>query len=174
MKTVLALDLASVTGWAFGEPGDRPKYGSQRFASAGASHEAVFFAAARWMSNACDDLAPDVVVWEAPLATIFKRGSTNTATTTLLYGLPAVMGMTAYAHDVFDIRKADTRDVRLHFIGSNPKRVKAKPMVMQQCHTMGWPVTDDNQADALATWHYMCSLLEPSIAVRPLPLFGAR
>ena len=174
MKTVLALDLASVTGWAFGAPGDRPKYGSQRFASIGASHEAIFWAAFRWMSNACEDFDPDVVVWEAPLATIFKRGSTNAATTTLLYGLPAIVGMCAYRRNIFDIRKAETRDVRLHFIGSNPKRVKAKPLVMRQCHVMGWPVTDDNQADALATWHYMCSLLEPSIAVRPLPLFGMR
>ena len=174
MKTVLALDLATTTGWAFGEPGDRPSYGSQRFASPGASHEAVFYAAFKWMGNFCEAFEPDVVVWEAPLATIFKRGSTNAATTTLLYGLPAIIGMVAYQNGIFDIRKANTRDVRLHFIGSNPKRVKAKPMVIKQCEAMGWQVRDDNQADALATWHYMCSLIEPEIAVRPLPLFGRR
>jgi hypothetical protein len=111
-------------------------------------------------------------VWEAPLATIFKRGSTNSATTTLLYGLPAVIGTVAYSRRIFDIRKAETRDVRNHFIGSNPKRLKAKPMVMRQCRMLGWQVKDDNEADALALWSYMCSLIEPKLALQPTPLFG--
>jgi hypothetical protein len=37
---------------------------------------------------------------------------------------------------------------------------------------MGWEVEDDNEADALATWHYMCALLEPRLALAPTPLFG--
>ena len=35
---VLALDLASVTGWAVGEPGGMPTHGSTRFARAGGRH----------------------------------------------------------------------------------------------------------------------------------------
>jgi hypothetical protein len=70
--------------------------------------------------------------------------------TTVLYGLPAIIGTVAYLRGIYDIRKAETRDVRLHFIGSNPKRAKAKPLVMRQCRAMGWEVQDDNEADALA------------------------
>jgi hypothetical protein len=167
---VFALDLASVSGWAVGEPGGTPEHGSVRFASAGASHEAIFAGAARWMSKKKAEFQPQIVVWEAPMPTSFKTSNTNT--TTLLYGLPAVIGTAAYLRGIYDIRKANTSDVRNHFIGSNPKRAKAKPMVMLQCRAMGWPVSDDNEADALATWHYVCSILEPRLALRPTPLFG--
>lgn len=174
MTTILALDLASVTGWAVGEPGGVPSHGSIRFASLGSCHEAVFAAALKWVSDICASRSPTMVIWEAPLPTSFKRGNTNIGTTTLLYGLPAVVGAVAYLRGIYDIRKADTKDVRNHFIGSNPKRAKAKPMVIRQCRAQGWDVADDNEADALATWHYMCSLIEPRLAMRPTPLFARR
>lgn len=171
---ILALDLASVTGWAVGEPGDTPTHGSLRFASAGASHEAIFAAAMRWMSGMCANHEPDIVIWEAPLPTSFSRGSTNTNTTTLLYGLPAIIGAVSYLNEIYDVRKASTRDIRLHFIGQNPKGHVGKKLVVRQCRAMGWEVNDDNEADSLATWHYMCSLIEPKLALRPTPLFGRR
>jgi len=174
MTTILALDLASTTGWAVGEPGGDPSHGSIRFASPGASHEAVFAAALKWMSDICASRTPTLVVWEAPMPTSFSRGNSNVNTTSLLFGLPAVIGAVAYLRQIFDLRKADTKDVRNHFIGMNPKRAKAKPMVMRQCRAMGWQVEDDNEADALATWHYMCSLIEPKLAMRPTPLFARR
>jgi hypothetical protein len=144
---VLALDLASISGWACGEPGGKPAHGSHRFARAGASHEAIFAGAVKWINGLLNEYEPRVVVWEAPMPTSFKTTNINTAT--LLYGLPAVIGAVVYLRGVYDIRKADTRDVRLHFIGSNPKRAQAKPKVMRQCRVMGLPVSDDNEADAL-------------------------
>lgn len=169
---VLALDLARTTGWACGEPGSQPMHGSIRFASTDSSHEAIFAGAFKWADKMMAAHSPELVVWEAPLATMFNRGTTTSNTTTVLYGLPAVIGTIAYLRGIYDIRKAETRDVRQHFIGCNPKRVKAKPMVMRQCRAMGWEVKDDNEADALATWHYMCSLIEPKLAMTPTPLFG--
>jgi hypothetical protein len=170
---IMALDLASVTGWAIGEPGQQPVHGSIRFARAGSSHEAIFAKAYRWMNGMIVSHAPKLVVWEAPLAG-FKRGKTTNDVTTILFGLPAVIGASTYARGIYDVRKADTRDVRNHFIGCSPKREKAKAMVMQQCRAQGWEVQDDNEADALATWSYMCALLDPALAVRPTPLFGQR
>jgi crossover junction endodeoxyribonuclease RuvC len=169
---IMALDLASTSGWAVGEPGSTPAHGSHRFASAGASHESIFAAAIKWTSDQITHYAPSLIVWEAPLATSMKRGTTNVNTTTLLYGLPAVVGAVAYLRGVYDVRKADTKSVRMHFLGENPKRARAKPLLMHQCRVMGWEVEDDNEADALATWHYMCSLIEPKLALRPTPLFG--
>jgi hypothetical protein len=147
MAPIMALDLASVSGWAVGEPGGKPVHGSIRFARAGASHEAIFASAFRWMNSMLLDHAPKLIVWEAPMPTSFK--TTNINTTTLLYGLPAVIGAATYLRGGYDIRKADTRDVRHHFIGCNPKRAQAKPMVVQKCRAMGLPVSDDNEADAL-------------------------
>jgi hypothetical protein len=171
MPTVLALDLASVSGWAVGEPGGNPAHGSHRFASKGASHEAIFAKAMDWADEIIGMCKPGLIVWEAPLAG-FKGGKTTNDVTTVLFGLPAVIGAVAYQHGVYDIRKADTAAVRHHFIGCNPKRAKAKPMVMCQCRAMGWEIEDDNEADALATWSYMCALLNPRLALAPTPLFG--
>jgi hypothetical protein len=171
MKTILALDLATTSGWAYGPPGATPTSGSIRFASAGASHEAIFASAVEWTTQVCDSRRPDVIVWEAPLATSFKRGSTNASTTALLYGLPAVVGTAAYCCGYYNLLKADTRAVRLHFIGKNPRRIIAKRMVIEQCKAMGWSPKDDNEADALATWHYTCSLIEPALALQTKPMF---
>jgi hypothetical protein len=169
---VMALDLATVTGWAIGNPGELPAHGSIRFGGT-SSHEATFAKAMNWMAEKCKIYRPSLVVWEAPLAG-FKGGKTTNNVTTILYGLPAVIGAVAYNHAIYNIRKADTRDVRNHFIGCSPKRDKAKLLVIRQCRAMGWEVQDDNEADALATWSYMCSLLEPKLAIAPLPLFGTR
>lgn len=171
MTAVLALDLASVSGWACGEPGGEPAHGSHRFAAKGASHEAIFANAMAWIETKIVFHRPKLIVWEAPLAG-FKGGRTTVDVTTILFGLPAIVGAIAYQRGVYDIRKANTSDVRNHFIGCNPKRARAKALVIQQCRTMGWPVEDDNEADALATWSYMCALLNPKLALQPTPLFG--
>jgi hypothetical protein len=172
MTTVLALDLASVSGWAVGVPGDeRPIHGSIRFASKGASHEAIFASAMQWADKKIVFYRPSLIVWEAPLQG-FKNGRTTADVSTILFGLPAVIGAVAYTRGVYDIRKAETKDVRHHFIGCSPKRAQAKPMVERQCRAMGWEVEDDNEADALATWHYMCALINPRLALAPTPLFG--
>jgi hypothetical protein len=168
---VLALDLASVAGWALGEPGATPEHGWLRFASKGASHEAIFANARQWMFSICTKHRPSLVVWEAPLAG-FKGGKTTNDVTTILFGLPAIVGAVAYEMAIYDIRKADTSAVRHHFIGCNPKRAKAKGMVVRQCNAMGWHCDDENEADALAVWSYMCSLLDPRLALRPTALFG--
>ncbi|MCA1452872.1 hypothetical protein I6F35_06505 [Bradyrhizobium sp. BRP22] len=169
---VLALDLASVSGWACGEPGGKPLHGSIRFAAKGASHEAIFANAMQWAEKKIVCHKPKLIVWEAPLPTTFKRGNSTIDTTSVLFGLPAVIGAIAYRYGIYDIRKAETRHVRQHFIGCNPKRARAKPLVVRKCRAMGWSVEDDNEADALATWSYMCSLLNPRLALAPTPLFG--
>ena len=169
---IMALDLASTSGWAVGIPGGTPISGSVRFASAGASHEAIFAKAAQWMNGVLVAHAPSLVVWEAPLATSFRRGTNNSVVVSMLFGLPAVIGAVAYLRGIYDIRKASTRDVRMHFIGQNPKGHIGKKLVMRQCRAMGWSPIDDNESDALALWHYMCALIEPKLAIAPTPLFG--
>jgi hypothetical protein len=74
MTTVLALDLASVSGWAVGEPGKEPAHGSIRFASVGASHEAVFAGAFKWMINMVAEHQPSLIVWESPAADKLQPG----------------------------------------------------------------------------------------------------
>jgi hypothetical protein len=163
---VLALDLASVSGWACGEPGQVPEHGSHRFASKGASHEAIFANAMEWMHNKISTYEPRLIVWEAPLPPMFRRGETVINTTAILFGLPAVIGAVAYMRGIYDCRTARTVDVRHHFIGQNPKGEVGKKLVVRQCRTMGWEV-EDNEADALATWRQ-----EPCNAYVTVPCNG--
>jgi hypothetical protein len=73
---IMALDLASTSGWAVGEPGGIPAHGSHRFASAGASHEAIFAAALKWTSDKITNYAASLIVWEAPLASLLAARQT--------------------------------------------------------------------------------------------------
>ncbi|HEY2212302.1 MAG TPA: hypothetical protein VGH62_11930 [Bradyrhizobium sp.] len=169
---IFALDLATRSGFAWGAPGcKQPSSGSVRFASPGASHEAIFAAALTWATEQFRTHKPSLVVWEAPVPTSFKAGVTNAGTTTVLFGLPAIIGAVAFLVGIHDVRKAPTSDVRHHFIHCNPKRVVAKALTMRQCRALGWAPADDNEADALAIWHYAGSILDPKLAIQTSPLF---
>jgi hypothetical protein len=168
---ILSLDLALTTGFAVGPAKGRPSSGRMQFAAS--THEASFHKAMRWADIMIENNKPDVVVWEAPLATSFARGRTRVETTALLFGLPAIVGAIAHRHNVPTICKADARDVRLHFIGQNPKRVLAKRLTMHRCRKLGYEPIDDNEADAIALWHYTADHMKANTMVqRALSLGG--
>jgi hypothetical protein len=177
LMKVLALDIATRTGWAVGEPGATPVSGSIRFANPGAEHEVIFAEALKWVSATIKDHRPDVVVWEAPLVPGFKKGKTNANTTRLLYGLPAVIGAVARLLCVPDIREVEARTVRKFFIGRNPPRALAKKLTKQRCRDVGWQPSDDNEADALAIWAHECRSIDRSVLaflVALPPAFGVK
>jgi hypothetical protein len=65
--------------------------------------------------------------------------------------------------------------VRQHFIGArNLKSAIAKREVFERCRRLGWQVPDHNAADAVATWHFACSLIDPELAMQTSPLFNRR
>src|SRR5262245_11951206 len=65
---ILALDLATMTGWAYGALGDDvPTFGSLRFGSPSCSHQALFGSALRWLSELLKAQPVDLVVYEEPL-----------------------------------------------------------------------------------------------------------
>lgn len=166
-------DLARNTGWCHGDAHDDvPEFGSMRFGSEGCSHQAVFGHALDWFADLWSWLRPGRIIYEAPL--VWRRGKSRAGNDEIAYGLPAVLMASAHRVGIYDIRKAETRDVRLHFIDSNPKRDVAKAATMRQCRTLGWKVKDDNQADACALWSYGCGLRKAEAALRPTPLFGGR
>ena len=172
MKKILALDLATRTGFAFGEPGEKPRFGSIRFASVGASHEAVFGKAINWAQDIFTKLAPDQFVYEEPMQ--FRGGKSRAGNDEILYGLPAIMQGVAHNLGIHDVRKARVADVRLHFIHRNCKREIAKRETMRRCRLLGWGVTDDNEADALALWHYACTFQDSKLAIQTSDLFLPR
>ncbi len=170
---VLALDLATMTGWAVGEPGTAPRFGSMRFAREGHSMAAHFAGCMQWLADFNAVERPRLIVFEAPIPPVFKLGKTNMDTTRWLIGLCSVVEATLYGKG-FDVREASVSDVRRFFLGTgNIKRDDAKIATKRRCRELGWMVGDDNAADACALWLYQCALLDPNLAVRYTPLFSS-
>jgi hypothetical protein len=171
---VLALDLATISGWAKGYVGGEPNYGSLRFAKADASENAIFNAALRWANELlAEKPRPDFIMIERLLPGDAKRGHTNSQVRDRLAGLHAIVRAMAFERGVYRIETVDVGAARRHFIGDSPAREQAKREVMRQCRKLGWAPADDNAGDALALWHYQCSRIDPRLALRVSPLFAS-
>ena len=168
---VLALDLATVTGWAYGEPGNAPEFGSLRFAKPGAPHGEVYRGMRAWLNDWITDSS--LIVYESPAAASVMMGKTNLDTLRLLIGLCEHVEELCYGR--IDLREARVSDVRAHFIGTNKiKRADAKVATIDRCLRLGWKVDNDNEADACALWHFQICCLRPDLAVKTVPLFNPR
>jgi hypothetical protein len=97
--------------FAGGRRDDRGRARHAPFAAHDASHEAVFHKAMFWIQGKIIKYRPELIVWEVPPSSNFRKGTSNTDTTLLLYGLPAIVGAIAYMHKIY-VRKAETRAVK--------------------------------------------------------------
>jgi hypothetical protein len=170
---ILALDLATTTGFAKGFMQGEPFYGSLRFGKAEASDNAVFAAALRWATGFLAEAPrPDLIVLERLLPPMIVQGKTQTKTYERLAGLHAVIRSVAFELGVYRIETVPVSKIRSHFIGaSNLPGEEAKLSVMRQCRKMGWKPASDDEGDALAVWHYACASIDPKLAIQVSPLF---
>jgi hypothetical protein len=170
---ILAIDLATVCGFARGKMGGAPTCGSIRFGTREASDNAVFAHCLSWIAEVLEPRPrPDILVLEAMLPPGAKLGHTSREVRDRLAGLHGIIRGVAHLRGVFDIQEADVGDVRKHFIGRrNLKRERAKRAVVERCCMLGWETIDHNGADALALWHYCCARIKPELALQVSPLF---
>jgi crossover junction endodeoxyribonuclease RuvC len=173
---ILALDLATIAGWAKGRVGDTPIGGSIRFGRRDASNNAIFAHALTWISKELEPQPrPDVIIIESMLPPDAKYGATNRDTRDRLAGLHGVVRAVAHLRGVYDVSEAGVSQVRSHFIGhSNLRRDAAKMLVMERCVSLGWAACDDNAGDALALWSYAAALFDPEWALHLSPLFNRK
>ena len=169
---VLALDLASTSGWAHGKPGSVPRFGHQRFAKQGEPRGAAYHRMRLWLDLFCSAHRVDWVVFEAPIAPLLMTGRTNINTIRLLVGFAE--NLEAWCYRKVEIREARVSEIRAAFLGSNYKTSIAKPMTMDRCHALGWMCETSDEADACAAWSFQCALLRPDLAHMTLPLYGKR
>jgi hypothetical protein len=174
MTEILALDIATVCGFARGRVGSTPVSGSIRFGRRDASDNAIFGHAIEWMETAFIT-APDVLVLEAMLPPGAKVGATQTDVRDRLAGLHGIARGQAHLAGVYKIQAHPVASIRGHFIGMRGlKRKEAKGQIVARCRQLGWDVVDDNAADACALWHYACSLIDPTQVLRVSPLFNRK
>jgi hypothetical protein len=166
---VLALDIASTTGWAYGAPGSVPVCGSHRLAKAGTERGEMYRHFRTWLDFLCSAHPPNLIVYESPAVPMIMQGKTNIDTIKLLTGFAEHLEEWAYQY--CELREARVSDVRVHFIGRNMRSVDATPKVMARCEQLGWPVTNHDEGDACALWDYQCGYLRPDLAHKTTPLF---
>jgi hypothetical protein len=168
LKRILALDLASTTGWAFGPPGSQPHFGHEMFMRG--DRAAAYRRFRGWLDTWLAGTPPDLIVFEASVGQ-FKRGATNIETTKLLIGL--CEHLEEWALDRVELREATVSQVRCHFIGANLRAAIAKPKTVERCREMGWMVDTTDEADACALWDYQACFVDPKHGSATTKLFSA-
>lgn len=174
---ILALDLATTTGWARSRL-DGDAHSSGAFRLKGDYPEEKGAVLATWIIDMYRVSPFHHLIYEAPLPVSHMGGKTNVNTTQIGFGLPMVAGAIALKLGVkmTRIKKVKPNDVRKHFIGkrSAGSREDTKRAVIMRCRQLGWHPADDNEADALAVLDYQRALLNASYGAASGPLFTTK
>jgi hypothetical protein len=170
---IMALDIATKTGFAIG-PVERPnRFGSFRCAPDGSSSGAVFAGFMKWMAEQLSAFKPRVIIFEAPMPPSQMAGKTTADVARRLLGLPAIAEAVAYHFGVYDVREASVGDVRHYFLGRrNIKSAEAKAATIKKCRVLGYSPEDDNAADAIALHRFIAGSLVPELRIETSPLFA--
>lgn len=173
---ILAFDIATSTGVAYGSAGGTPRSTTVRLrdAASGPDRFAKMIEATRKLVG---DLRPDLVVYEAPIG-----GATADPMPAMLAaccaGQARSMGVRVEGCSLASIRK--------HFLGKNltsrdfpgltkpQARTAIKRAVIGRCLSLGWDVETDDEADACALWDYACATFARAQTVPPGLFTGAR
>lgn len=181
MGGVLALDLATNVGWAFGntEQGPAPTdlelasgvtppefiSNSHRIAKPKCPLGQFFDAFEVFLSDLITVNNPEFLIFEAP----WVGPKTHQDTARKLMGLACFTEYVAlkkgiHEHKVFE---TNNRLVRTHFIGGNSGgRDVIKQKTIAACKARGWRPVDDDAADALALLDYAihCLAMKKGVA----------
>lgn len=182
MTRVLALDLARLTGWAVGSQAGVEGFGVHEFLKTDNMGE-YGMAARITFRRMLAEVEPDAVVFEAPILRpgriehnrrggAFLKVIDTPAKLRKIYGLPFELGVECFRADV-PVDEANMSSVRSHFLfGKVPRSSEEIELAVKAMARMrGWAVTDDNEADALATLDYQLALIDPkSWATRRMDL----
>lgn len=163
---ILALDLASTTGWATWCPGSAPRAGSFRLPKT--ENVGEFVAAfEHWWKDVIVFERPDFVLFEAP----FIAGKTSQAVARKLLGLSGFLEYLCFVERI-PCNQCRINDWRLHFTGKGSgKRDELKRLTMQACADRGLKPENQDEADAYGLLDYAAHILRLEPDWSPGPLF---
>lgn len=171
MRTVLALDVATVSGWAFGPivPGQGPSVsGHHRFGREGEDDPRVWAAALVWLNQMIAVHNPTIVAIEAPINTAAPSGGSNAATLSRLIGLQAIIRAVVEIKLPVSAKLIAVQSARKLFIGhGNLPSKQAKAEVQARCIELGWLDYEGMQpdrADACCLWGKACADADPDFS----------
>lgn len=153
---LLALDIATTTGFCVGSPDEAPRFGSFRIPPGFSPDELGRRGAAfsNWLSDLITVEQPSMISFEAPIPPRGGNMQTTMQTVRLLMGLSFLAETIAHMRDI-ECFEAHIQTVRKAFTGSGRSDKEA---VIAACVNRGWKVADDHQADAGAIWFYEMNL----------------
>ena len=150
--TVLALDIATCSGWAFGTPGEAPRFGTFTLPQTGDDLGRFAYTFMQWLHAKISELEPKEVVFEAPIL----PSSTNIITLKKLYGLAVIAEVVCISKGV-PCSEISNGSWRKSFLGqsypSGGTRDELKRAVISACRQMGWEPNSSDDADALGIWY---------------------
>jgi Holliday junction resolvasome RuvABC endonuclease subunit len=169
---VLALDLSSVTGTAYGHVTDNaPSFGTWHLPLIG-GEGARYAAFENEMAAIMDALSPSRVILEAPLSFGALLGVSTMRVMCQQLTLRGIAYAEAWRASV-PIEEVSSDIVRQAILGqARFSKGTVKGVVVRYCRGIGLKVPDDNAADAVMTWLWYVGQLRGSRRVAG-PLFAA-
>lgn len=162
MNTVLALDIATTTGWAMGPAGANPGYGTVRLKGKDEHPRDAAYNMMCFLADIFRAEVPALVCWEEPMPPIFHvnkaaksgRVQQNNESMTLPVMLDGVLYACCKRKGV-PCLPVNRMKVLSYFTGKGRwgGSVEAKRAVIERCHSLGlMPKTlrNDDIADAIA------------------------
>jgi len=160
---ILALDVATRMGVAYGEPGTTPALSVVNFGREFDDQADVFARALRWITNRIFTDAADLVVLEQPV---------GVHDSSLLLGLRGVMLGALRANNVRAVEVA-VATWRVYCLGTAKLKGKdAKARAVDLCARLGWGDNlNHNAAEAAGMWLWAWAQEAPQRVPRHEPLF---
>jgi len=187
---LLALDVATTTGWAYGMPGDRPAFGRFRSGKPRAEGGQILSLFRAWLDARLLEWQPRMIVFEAPYVPRFAAKKVRTKTGQVistapgsstpidiyvvrrLFAMCGLVEMVAYEHAI-PCREEQSNVICRHFTGNGSwgGRANKKAATQKMAAVYGFPGVTEDEADALALWVYAEAVLFPK-ARSAGPLFA--
>lgn len=144
---LLALDLASKTGWACGRLGESIKSGSLKLQTEDIGTALLSLNNHVFGLHKADPL--DAIYFEAP----FLKPEKTTYQTIVFLNSLSSFALFIGRFLRIPVREAAVQSIRKNFLGvARPK--DKKRAVIDECLRRGFMPVDDNEADAIALWSY--------------------
>jgi len=163
---ILALDLSSRTGWAYGQINARSPEGfGTWFLPTIGGEGARYCAFENELAAMIETAQPDRMIMEAPLTFQALLGVSNMKTMAQQLTLRGIGYSEAYRASI-PCSEVSAEIVRAAILGKGrfPKGT-VKDVVVAHCWAQGWKVPDDNSADAVLTWAWLAGQLRGTAAV---------
>ena len=164
----LALDPGGLCGFAVGELGDVPRWGTHRTARNASTGEALS-SFAGWLRDLIAAEAPDICVFELPY--VPHHGAEIPRNAVTIRRLHSYSGMIEAVCWRSRVRVFESRpsEICRHFTGQGSwgGREKKKAATVRTCLAFGWDVAGQvDAADALALFAFAEAVLDPVAAAR--------